>query len=81
MPPVMGIAAFLMAEFLGQSYFEVVARGWVPASIYYVTSRYRFICWRLRYRMRLVTRNAARLDWRDGSTSALSCSWSPASSA
>ena len=32
MPPVMGIAAFLMAEFLGVDYFDVVARGWVPAA-------------------------------------------------
>src|SRR5215831_15412416 len=37
MPPVMGIAAFLMAEFLGVDYFDVVARGWVPALIYYGT--------------------------------------------
>ncbi|MEJ2436345.1 MAG: TRAP transporter large permease subunit, partial [Pseudolabrys sp.] len=37
MPPVMGIAAFLMAEFLGVDYFDVVARGWVPALIYYIT--------------------------------------------
>ena len=37
MPPVMGVAAFLMAEFLGKSYFDVVARGWVPAVIYYAT--------------------------------------------
>src|SRR5215470_13647945 len=37
MPPVMGIAAFLMAEFLGVDYFQVVARGWVPALIYYLT--------------------------------------------
>lgn len=36
MPPVMGIAAFLMAEFLGKSYFEVVARGYAPALIYYL---------------------------------------------
>jgi len=35
MPPVMGISAFLMAEFLGKSYFEVVARGYAPALIYY----------------------------------------------
>jgi TRAP-type uncharacterized transport system fused permease subunit len=27
MPPVMGIAAFLMAEFLGVDYFDVVARA------------------------------------------------------
>ena len=37
MPPVMGVAAFLMAEFLGKSYFDVVARGYVPALIYYAT--------------------------------------------
>jgi TRAP transporter 4TM/12TM fusion protein len=36
MPPVMGISAFLMAEFLGRSYFDVVARGYAPAIIYYV---------------------------------------------
>ncbi len=35
MPPVMGIAAFLMAEFLGKSYFDVMARGYAPALIYY----------------------------------------------
>lgn len=35
MPPIMGIAAFLMAEFLGKSYFDVVARGYAPALIYY----------------------------------------------
>ncbi|NWF54796.1 MAG: TRAP transporter permease [Syntrophaceae bacterium] len=35
MPPVMGISAFLMAEFLGKSYFEVVARGYAPGLIYY----------------------------------------------
>ncbi|MBU1206907.1 MAG: TRAP transporter large permease subunit [Proteobacteria bacterium] len=36
MPPVMGISAFLMADFLGTSYFDVVARGYAPALIYYV---------------------------------------------
>jgi len=35
MPPVMGISAFLMADFLGTSYFDVVARGYAPALIYY----------------------------------------------
>jgi TRAP-type uncharacterized transport system fused permease subunit len=37
MPPVMGISAFLMADFLGVSYFDVVARGYIPAVIYYVS--------------------------------------------
>ena len=35
MPPVMGISAFLMADFLDRSYFDVVARGYVPALIYF----------------------------------------------
>jgi TRAP transporter 4TM/12TM fusion protein len=36
MPPIMGIAAFLMAEFLGRSYFDVVARGYAPALVYFL---------------------------------------------
>ncbi len=36
MPPVMGITAFIMVEFLGVSYFDVVARGFGPAIIYFV---------------------------------------------
>jgi len=35
MPPVMGIAAFLMADFLQVSYFEVVVRGFAVAFLYY----------------------------------------------
>ncbi len=35
MPPIMGITAFLMVEFMGVSYFEVVARGFAPALIYF----------------------------------------------
>ncbi|MBA7531242.1 hypothetical protein ES705_23453 [subsurface metagenome] len=35
MPPVMGIAAFIMVDFLGVSYFDVVARGFGPALIYF----------------------------------------------
>lgn len=37
MPPIMGISAFLMADFLGVSYFDVVARGYMPAIIYFVS--------------------------------------------
>ncbi|MEM1525062.1 MAG: TRAP transporter fused permease subunit [Nitrososphaerales archaeon] len=35
MPPVMGIAAFIMSSFLNVSYFDVMARGYLPALIYY----------------------------------------------
>lgn len=36
MPPVMGAAAFLMAEFLGVSYGVIVLAALVPAVLYYV---------------------------------------------
>ncbi len=35
MPPVMGAAAFLMAEFIGIPYIQVVAAAVVPAVLYY----------------------------------------------
>ena len=35
MPPVMAIAGFLMADFLGVSYFEVIARAYAPALIFF----------------------------------------------
>lgn len=36
MPPIMGAAAFVMAEFLAVSYFEVTVWAAVPALLYYV---------------------------------------------
>src|SRR5689334_513890 len=65
MPPVMGVAAFLMAEFLGKSYFEVVARGYVPALIYYATVAVSVYLLALRHRMRLVGGIHQTLSWRD----------------
>lgn len=37
MPPMMGIGAFLMSEFLGVPYWDVVARGFAIAAIYYIS--------------------------------------------
>ena len=37
MPPVMAVAGFVMAEFLGVSYWSVMLRGFALAFIYYVT--------------------------------------------
>jgi TRAP transporter 4TM/12TM fusion protein len=37
MPPVMAAAAFLMADFLGVGYWQVVVRGFAPAIVYYAT--------------------------------------------
>ena len=65
MPPVMGIAAFLMAEFLGVDYFEVVARGWVPALIYYATVATSVYLLAITFRTRIVITKTDGLTWRD----------------
>jgi TRAP transporter 4TM/12TM fusion protein len=66
MPPVMGISAFLMAEFLGRSYFDVVARGYAPAIVYYVGVSVSVYLLSTRYRTHLVAAvpEAMRtIDW------------------
>jgi TRAP transporter 4TM/12TM fusion protein len=66
MPPVMGIAAFLMAEFLGVDYFDVVARGWVPALIYYISvSTSVYLLATFYHTQMIVDPTAQKLDWRD----------------
>ena len=66
MPPVMGIAAFLMAEFLGVDYFDVVARGWVPALIYYISvSTSVYLLATFHHTHMVIDPSAKRLDWRD----------------
>jgi TRAP transporter 4TM/12TM fusion protein len=66
MPPVMGIAAFLMAEFLGVDYFDVVARGWLPALIYFISVSLSVYLLATFYHTKMVVdRNARGLDWRD----------------
>jgi TRAP transporter 4TM/12TM fusion protein len=66
MPPVMGIAAFLMAEFLGVDYFDVVARGWVPALIYYISvSTSVYLLATFYHTHMVVDPTAKKLDWRD----------------
>jgi TRAP transporter 4TM/12TM fusion protein len=66
MPPVMGIAAFLMAEFLGVDYFDVVARGWVPALIYYISvAASVYLLATFHHTHMIVDLTAKRLDWRD----------------
>lgn len=37
MPPVMGAAAFVMAQFLGISYWEVVVAAAIPATLYFIS--------------------------------------------
>ena len=40
MPPVMGAAAFLMVEYVGISYFEVITHAFLPAVISYIALLY-----------------------------------------
>ena len=49
MPPMMGVGAFLMSEFLGVPYWDVVTRGFALAFIYYTSLAFAvyLICVRL----------------------------------
>lgn len=40
MPPLMGVAAFMMAEFMGVPYFEVAVRGFAPAIVFFLGISY-----------------------------------------
>ncbi len=66
MPPLMGIAAFMMAEFMGVSYFEVVARGFGPAIIYFLGVSLAVYLLAVRFQSRMVTPTVEPmrlLDW------------------
>jgi TRAP transporter 4TM/12TM fusion protein len=65
MPPIMGISAFLMAEFLGRSYFDVVARGYAPALIYFVAVAVSVYLLSTRHRARLDSVVAEPMAWTD----------------
>ena len=49
MPPMMGVGAFLMSEFLGVPYWDVVTRGFALSFVYYVSLAFAvyLICVRL----------------------------------
>ncbi len=40
MPPIMGAAAFIIAEFIGITYFEVIKAAFIPAVISYIALMY-----------------------------------------
>ena len=65
MPPIMGISAFLMAEFLGVSYFDVVARGYAPALVYFVGVAVSVYLLSTRYRTRMDAVAAEVMRWTD----------------
>ena len=43
MPPVMGAAAFVIASFIGVTYFEVVKHAFLPAIISYIALFYKYL--------------------------------------
>ena len=66
MPPLMGIAAFMMAEIMGVSYFDVVARGFGPAIIYFLGVCIAVYLLAVRYQKRAVVPKVepmGMLDW------------------
>ena len=40
MPPIMGAAAFIIAEFIGVTYFDVIVAAFIPATIAYIALFY-----------------------------------------
>ena len=67
MPPVMGISAFLMADFLGRSYFDVVARGYAPAILYYISVSLAVYLLSVRYRVgSAAALHGGAFHWGDG---------------
>ena len=65
MPPVMGISAFLMADFMGRSYFDVVARGYAPALIYYIGVSVSVYLLSVHHQTRLTVPELQSLRWVD----------------
>lgn len=65
MPPLMGIAAFLMAEYLRESYFEVVARGFVPAIVYFIGVAFAVYLLGMRYQHRAVVPDVGPMSFMD----------------
>ncbi len=63
MPPVMGAAAFLMVEYVGISYFEVVKHAFLPALISYIALVYIVHLEALKNNMEGLPRPVAPKPW------------------
>lgn len=57
MPPVMGTAAFLMAEFVGCLYWDVVVAAFIPAILYYLAILFQVDLYALRNKLPVIPRN------------------------
>lgn len=64
MPPVMGAAAFLMVEYVGIPYSEIIRHAALPAVISYVALFYIVHLEALKYNLRPLTRER-QPDWRE----------------
>jgi TRAP transporter 4TM/12TM fusion protein len=64
MPPMMGVGAFLMSDFLSVSYWEVVKRGFAVALVYYASIAFAIylICVRLLPRDQVATPRVPAYD-------------------
>ena len=65
MPPIMGISAFLMADFLDRSYFDVVARGYAPALVYFLAVALGVYLMSVRQRGLVTVGSVEPMDWQD----------------
>jgi len=65
MPPIMGISAFLMADFMGRSYFDVVMRGYAPAIVFFVGVSVAVYLLSVRYRPSGKIAEVEAVDWTD----------------
>ena len=63
MPPVMGAAAFLMVEYVGISYFQVVTHAFLPALISYIALVYIVHLEALKADMKGLPRASAIKPW------------------
>jgi TRAP transporter 4TM/12TM fusion protein len=63
MPPVMGAAAFLMVEYVGITYFQVITHAFVPAVISYIALIYIVHLEALKADMRGLPRPGAVRPW------------------
>lgn len=57
MPPIMGASAFLMAEFVGVKYWDVVVAAFIPAILYYLAIMFQVDLRALRNGLRAVDRS------------------------
>lgn len=57
MPPIMGSAAFLMAEFVGCLYWDVVVAATIPALLYYLAILFQVDLYALRNKLPIMDRS------------------------